>query len=808
MRIIDPYPKSKILEAPVSPRGTQLTRTLGVKLTRRTVFVSGAVLVAYYLTAKIGFEFVLQPGSVSTLWMPNSVLLAGLLLTNRRWWWLVLLGALPAHLASEFQSGVPTLMVLSWFVSNSVQALVGAFLIDKLIDREIRFDRLRDQVVFLVCGALSAPFVASFLDSGLVKLNGWGFSSYWDLWRLRFFSNVLATLILVPFVVTWFKRSGVGYKPHLIGRVIEATLLIATLTIVSFVVFDTQSGSFEQFPSRLYWPLPLLVWATIRFGVRGISSSMLLVMILAIVGATKNVGPFVSNSAAQNALSIQAFLIVVSVPLFLLAAVSEERRLAKEVARDNEERLTMALNAAQMDTWDWKIDDTDVTWSSLTKNLFGLDSLNSRITPEAFYEIIHPEDRLPVQLALSGAITNGNPYETEFRVIENGKTRWFLSKGKVFFSTSGKPFRMLGVVTDISDRKSTEQALAETNQRNQAILRAIPDMMFLQDKEGFYLDYYTPDKKRLLMPPDAFLGKNATDVLPKELAEQVKDLIAHVEQSNEPLIMEYTLKIEDEDRHFEARLVSAEGENVLSMVRDITEERRAIEALRESEKRLRQSTRQVRMLAAQLITAQESERRRISILLHDDVGQTIAALGLAISNIKRRLPFASEPVSSELDRVGGQIRDLTVQIRQLSHQLHPEILDHVGLVKALESYVLEFGNEEQITINYSAEVTTSPIRQEVAVCVYRTALEAIRNASKHSGATTANVTLKETDGFLELKVADSGRGFDIELARHGSGLGLVSSEERVRLLHGSLEIRSDSQSGTCVIARVPIARTS
>jgi two-component system sensor histidine kinase UhpB len=119
-------------------------------------------------------------------------------------------------------------------------------------------------------------------------------------------------------------------------------------------------------------------------------------------------------------------------------------------------------------------------------------------------------------------------------------------------------------------------------------------------------------------------------------------------------------------------------------------------------------------------------------------------LGLAISNIKRRLPFASEPVSTELDRVGGHIRDLTVQIRQLSHQLHPEILDHVGLVKALESYVLEFGNEEQITINYSAEVTTSPIRQEVAVCVYRTALRLY--ARPGIRATTANVTLKETDG--------------------------------------------------------------
>ena len=155
MRIIDSYLTSRILEAPVFSRGTQLTRsTLGSPLTRRTVFVSSAVLVAYYFTAKIGFEFVLQPGSVSTLWMPNSILLAGLLLTNRRWWWLVLLSALPAHLASEFQGGVPTLMVLSWFVSNSVQALIGAFCIDELVENEIRFDRLKDLVVFLLCGAL------------------------------------------------------------------------------------------------------------------------------------------------------------------------------------------------------------------------------------------------------------------------------------------------------------------------------------------------------------------------------------------------------------------------------------------------------------------------------------------------------------------------------------------------------------------------------------------------------------------------------------------------------------------------------
>src|SRR5215203_2993445 len=85
----------------------------------RTAVVTAAVVsVSYYLTAVIGFGFALQPGSVSVLWMPNSILLAGLLLTPTRWWWLVILAVLPAHLASELSSGVPMIMIVSWFVSN------------------------------------------------------------------------------------------------------------------------------------------------------------------------------------------------------------------------------------------------------------------------------------------------------------------------------------------------------------------------------------------------------------------------------------------------------------------------------------------------------------------------------------------------------------------------------------------------------------------------------------------------------------------------------------------------------------------
>src|ERR1044072_8412222 len=134
------------------------------KSLRRTAVVALLVCAGDYLTAKIGFAFALQPGSVSTLWMPNSILLAAILLVPARSWWIVLLAALPAHFAAELQSGVPTAMVLSWFASNSVQALIGAVGIKTLVHAPLRFDRFRDLTIFLIFGVFLAPFLSSFLD--------------------------------------------------------------------------------------------------------------------------------------------------------------------------------------------------------------------------------------------------------------------------------------------------------------------------------------------------------------------------------------------------------------------------------------------------------------------------------------------------------------------------------------------------------------------------------------------------------------------------------------------------------------------
>ena len=252
---------------------------------RRTAVVALAVCIGYYVTAKIGFAFALQPGSVSTLWMPNSILLAALLLVPVRLWWLIILAACPAHFAAELQSEVPTAMVLGWFVSNSVQALIGAGCIYALVKGPLRFDNFRDLSIFLLVGAFLAPFLSSFLDIALIKLNGWGHSSYWDSWRIRFLSNVLATLTLVPVIISW-AAGGVRLALRApTKRFVEAGLLAAGLFGVGSIVFNSPHGVAGLTASLLYWPMPFLIWAAVRFGPMGTSTCLLLVMFLAISGA-------------------------------------------------------------------------------------------------------------------------------------------------------------------------------------------------------------------------------------------------------------------------------------------------------------------------------------------------------------------------------------------------------------------------------------------------------------------------------------------------------------------------------------------
>jgi signal transduction histidine kinase len=298
--------------------------------------------ISYYVGTRIGFSWTPIGQPNSTFWPANAILLAAFLLTPWRTWWTLLLLVLPAHMIAQLQVGVPVWTAVGWFITNTSEALIGAFCITRFSHQKNTLDSVRGIFVFVVFGVLLAPLATSFLDAAAVVITGWG-RAYWPLGLERFWTNALADLTLVPAIVlcssngiTWIRRAGGA-------RYSEAALLAVGTVLVAVSVFGFQLLSPSTTPALLYLPLPFLLWAAARFGLGGLSLSLLSVALISIWYTVHGREPFPYVSMAENVLSLQILLCVVAVPLMFLSAVMAEARRTQDSLR----RISGSLIEAQ-----------------------------------------------------------------------------------------------------------------------------------------------------------------------------------------------------------------------------------------------------------------------------------------------------------------------------------------------------------------------------------------------------------------------------------------------------------------------------
>jgi PAS domain S-box-containing protein len=245
---------------------------------------------------------------------------------------------------------------------------------------------------------------------------------------------------------------------------------------------------------------------------------------------------------------------------------------AEEALKKSEAQLNEAQRMAHIGSWELDIVDNVLIWSDEIYRIFEIDPKKFGATYEVFLNAIHPDDREAVNLAYTNSLKTRISYSIDHRLLfPDGRVKYVHEQCKTYYDADDKPLRSLGTVQDITERKHAEESQLRSEEENRAIISAVPDILFKIDSMGTILDYHSQTESKLYAQPEVFIGKKIEEVLPTHVSMPAKEAIIRTLESDSQSQFEYELDMPNGRQSFECRIVPLAGEQVLAVVRDITE---------------------------------------------------------------------------------------------------------------------------------------------------------------------------------------------------------------------------------------------
>jgi PAS domain S-box-containing protein len=475
-----------------------------------------------------------------------------------------------------------------------------------------------------------------------------------------------------------------------------------------------------------------------------------------------------------------------------------ERKRGEDELRRSEASLAEAERLSHTGSWTWKPATGEVLWSREHFRIFGLDPGTFRPTQENTQRFIHPEDLPVVEKTLEKAVRDRAEFDVDYRIIRpDGSIRYHHGLGRPVDNESGD-LEFVGSAVDVTERTKAERQL----RRSEALLAEGQRM----SHTGSWVLNVANGELFWSLEHFRICGADpATFILTLEKGRQF------IHPDDRAAVNEAFDASTREGRHFErdfrilrpdgtVRYVHSEGHPVFDNTGQLTEYVGTIVDIteRKEEELARQE------LQRRLVVAQEDERRRMALEMHDQFGQQLSALVLKISALTRDRGRRTN-LGEQLASLEAITRQLDTDLDLIVSRLRPPALDDLGLVAALTNYVTRWSAHFDVHADLHAiGIQRGPLTDEIDTALYRIAQEALNNVAKHARAANVAILLDGRSDRVSLIVEDDGIGVDVESAGSRHRFGVVGMRERAKLLGGTLDIESHSGKGTTVVARIPV----